>query len=92
MSKIELKAKFNDIQLYLDKSATFSFRVKSKTNEQLDNLYQQLNKMSQKANLSLIIDTEHKHRSLDANAYMWVLCDEIAEMESLWRSNETKNK
>src|SRR5574344_1628075 len=79
MKKIELKAKFNDIQLNLDKSATFSFRVAGKNNEQLDNLYQELKKVPPKADLSLIIDTEHKHRSLDANAYMWVLCDEIAK-------------
>lgn len=79
MRKIELKAKFNDIQLNLDKSATFSFRVAGKNNEQLDNLYQELKKVPPKANLSLTIDTEQKHRSLDANAYCWALCDEIAK-------------
>lgn len=80
--KIELKTKFENIVFNLDKSYTVSFKSNSIDKGTVENLFNELNKMSNNGNndLKLIVDKyEKKHRSLNANNYSWKLQDEIAK-------------
>lgn len=83
--KIELKAKFNDIALYLDSSFTVSFRVKSENKQEVETLYEQINTMSNNGNndVKLEIDKFQEKRSLNANAYFHLLVNKIAAVQKI---------
>ena len=67
----EFKAKFKDLFLTFDGKQTISFTIEGDARALFEELKGKL--------LTLSIKVFHKKRSLDANAYFWVLCGELAE-------------
>ena len=72
--------KFEDIAVGFDDGITITFKLPISAREEVEPILGAIEKFNPEQDYNLSLTRASKKRSMDANAYMWVLCDKIAQV------------
>lgn len=72
--------RINDIQVGFDRDIVITLKIPLKEREELKPILSTIETFSPEIDYVLSLARAKKPRSMDANAYMWVLCDKIASV------------
>lgn len=71
--------KISEVNVGFDKDIIITIKVPLMERESLTDLFEAVNTFDKNTDYTLSLEKTKKPRSMDANSYMWVLCDKIAK-------------